>query len=156
MELRSWIGLTPEGLLETHVAARQSMRDAPLPDGVEDPGYSVEQHEAIEAASIARGRPPRVTVALEKGEIVAFTDLRVSAPPSPVALTDDTATLPRARRRGLSTAVKLEALRRLRDERPDVRVVVTFNAEQNTAMRAVNTKLGFVPVATFTSTVLEP
>ena len=47
----------------------------------------------MEDASVARGRPPRVTVALEDGEIVAFTDLRVSAPPSPVALTDDTATV---------------------------------------------------------------
>ncbi len=155
VELVSWIGLTPAELLETHVAARQSMRDAPLPEGIGDPGYSIEQHRAMEDASVARGRPPRVTVALEDGEIVAFTDLRVSAPPSPVALTDDTATVPRARRRGLATAVKLEALRRLRAERSDVELVITFNAEQNTAMRTVNTKLGFVPTTTFTSTVLE-
>jgi len=155
VELRSWVGLSPEELLESHAAAREAMRDAPMPGGTEDPGWTVDEHRAMEDASIARGRPPRVTVAIEDGEIVAFTDLRVSAPPAPVALTDDTATLPQARRRGLASAVKLEALRRLRDERPDVRFVVTFNAERNTAMRAVNTRLGFVPVATFTSTVLE-
>ena len=51
--------------------------------------------------------------------------------------------------------VKCEALRRLRDERADVLFVTTFNAEQNTAMRAVNAKLGFVPVTIFTSAVLE-
>ena len=33
-------------------------------------------------------------------------------------------------------------------------VVRTVNAEHNMAMRAVNTKAGFVPVATLTSTVL--
>ena len=155
IELRSWIGRTPEELFETHVAARDAMDDAPSPGGTEHPGWNAEQQRAGEEACIARGRPPRVTVALEDGEIVAFTDLRVSDPPAPVALTDDTATLPRARRRGLSTAVKLEALRRLRAERPDVEHVITFNAEQNTAMRAVNAKLGFVPVAIFTSAVLE-
>lgn len=154
VELRSWVGRTPPELLESHARARESMGDAPVPEGTEDPGWSAARHEQMEAAAIARERPPRVTVALEGGEIVAFTDLRVSAPPSPLAFTDDTATIPAARRRGLSTAVKLESLRRLRDERPDVELVTTLNAEQNTAMRAVNTKLGFVPVAVLTTSVL--
>ncbi|HEY2388225.1 MAG TPA: GNAT family N-acetyltransferase [Candidatus Binatia bacterium] len=155
VELRSWIGATPDELLETHAAARAAMSDAPLPGGTEDPGWSVERQREAEAAAIARERPPRVTVALEAGGVVAFTDVRVSAPPSPVALTDDTATVPTARRRGLATAVKREALRRLRAERPDVEFVVTMNAELNTAMRAVNTKLGFEPVTVLTTSVLE-
>jgi mycothiol synthase len=155
VELRSWVGRTPEGLLATHVAARQAMDDAPMPEGTEHPAWTTERHLRMEESCIARGRPPRVTAALEDGEIVAFTDLRVGASPCPVALTDDTGTLARARRRGLATAVKRQALRRLRDERPDVEFVTTFNAEENTAMRAVNTKLGFVPVTIFTSAVLE-
>jgi len=155
VELRSWVGRTPEELLATHVAARQAMDDAPMPEGTEHPGWTVERQLQMEEACLARGRPPRVTAALEAGEIVAFTDLRVGSPPCPVALTDDTGTLAHARRRGLATAVKREALRRLRDDRSDVLFVTTFNAEQNTAMRAVNTKLGFVPVTTFTSAVLE-
>lgn len=155
VELRSWVGRTPEGLLDTHVAARQAMDDAPMPEGTEHPAWTTERHVQMEDSCIARDRPPRVTVALEEGEIVAFTDLRVGSAPCPVALTDDTGTLARARRRGLATAVKREALRRLRDERPDVLFVTTFNAEQNTAMRAVNTQLGFVPVTIFTSAVLE-
>jgi GNAT superfamily N-acetyltransferase len=155
IELLSWIGETPPDLLATHVAARDAMDDAPVPSGTEHPGVMPEQHVKMEKAAIARGRPPRVTVALDGNQIVAFTDLRVSAPPSAVAFTDDTATLPKARRRGLSTAVKREALRRLRDERPDVRFVITFNAEQNTAMRAVNAKLGFEPVLILTTAVVD-
>jgi GNAT superfamily N-acetyltransferase len=155
VELRSWVGRTPEGLLATHVAARQAMDDAPMPEGTEHPAWTMERHLQMEDACIARGRPPRVTAALEDGEIVAFTDLRVGLAPCPVALTDDTGTLARARRSGLATSVKREALRRLRDERPDVLFVTTFNAEQNTAMRAVNAKLGFEPVTIFTSAVLE-
>jgi GNAT superfamily N-acetyltransferase len=155
IELRSWVGRTPDELLETHVAARQAMDDAPMPEGTEHPAWTMERHVQMEDACIARDRPPRVTVALEEGEIVAFTDLRVGSPLCPVALTDDTGTLARARRRGLATAVKREALRRLRADRADVLFVTTFNAEQNTAMRAVNAKLGFVPVTIFTSAVLE-
>jgi RimJ/RimL family protein N-acetyltransferase len=97
-----------------------------------------------------------VTVAVDgRGEVGAFTDVRTSPPPSPVAGTDDTATAPWARRRGLATAVKLESLRRLRAERPDVEVVRTMNAEGNVAMRAVNTRLGFVPCAYLTTAVVS-
>jgi hypothetical protein len=80
--------------------------------------------------------------------------VRVSAPPSPIASTDDTATIVASRGLGLAYAVKVESLRRLRDERPDVEVVRTVNAEHNVAMRAVNTKVGFVPTAFLTTTVL--
>jgi GNAT superfamily N-acetyltransferase len=154
IELRSWIGLTPEELLETHVRARDAMDDAPVPEGVGEVKWSEEQQRKAEAAAVARNRPPRVTVAIEDGEIVAFTDLRVSPPPAEVAVTDDTATIPSARRRGLSTIVKVESLRLLREDRPDVRVVTTLNAEGNVGMRAVNTRIGFVPTAFLTTSVL--
>jgi hypothetical protein len=51
--------------------------------------------------------------------------------------------------------VKCESLRLLRLERPDVERVTTLNAESNVAMRTVNHDLGFVPVLTLTTTVLE-
>jgi RimJ/RimL family protein N-acetyltransferase len=109
----------------------------------------------MEATAASRGRESRVTVAIDADGVVgSFTDLRLSPPPWPVSTTDDTATIASARGLGLAYAVKLESLRRLHAERPDVDVVRTVNAEHNTAMRAVNTKAGFVPVATLTSTVL--
>jgi len=109
----------------------------------------------MEATAVARGRESRVTVAVDTDGVVgSFTDLRVSPPPSPVSTTDDTATIAAARGLGLAYAVKVESLRRLRDERPDVEVVRTVNAEHNVAMRAVNTKAGFVPTVIETTTVL--
>ena len=53
-----------------------------------------------------------------------------------------------------SRAVKVESLRRLRAERPEVETVSTMNAEQNAAMRHINVGLGFVTTSTLTTAVL--
>jgi RimJ/RimL family protein N-acetyltransferase len=153
--LRSWDGAAPDELVDSYARARSAMDDAPTPGGLALGPLDREAVRALERTAAARGREPHVTVAVdERGEVGAFTDVRTSPPPSPVAGTDDTGTAPWARRRGLATAVKLESLRRLRDARPDVEVVRTMNAEQNTAMRAVNTRIGFVPTAFLTTTVV--
>ena len=51
--------------------------------------------------------------------------------------------------------MKVESLRRLRADRPEVETVSTMNAERNAAMRHINTQIGFVPTSTLTTTVLE-
>lgn len=153
--LRSWIGAAPDELVESFAAARDAMNDAPSPVGGFSEATSVDDIRAMEETAEKRGRIIRVTVALDEANVVgAFTDLRVNHGPTPVAFTDDTATIPSARGLGLATAVKVEALRLLRNERPDVEVVSTMNAEHNVGMRRVNTKIGFVPVVTYTTTVV--
>jgi mycothiol synthase len=153
--LVSWQGVAPTWLIESYARARAAIDDAPAPGSFVYDAIDVPWVRAMEATAAARGREIHATVAVDDdGEVGAFTDLRTSAPPSPFASTDDTATLPHARRLGLATAVKREALRSLRDRRPDVEVVRTTNAEDNTGMRAVNTALGFVPVLVQTTTVL--
>lgn len=153
--LRSWVGAAPEELARSFAEARNAVDDAPQPEGQELPPWTVERLRDVEQAVACRNRDIRVTVATaDGGEAVAFTEIRVSAPPARGASTEDTATVAAHRRRGLSLAVKAESLRRLRDDRPDVEVVNTLNAESNVAMRAVNAKLGFVPIATLTTAVL--
>ncbi|HEU5361922.1 MAG TPA: GNAT family N-acetyltransferase [Gaiellaceae bacterium] len=153
--LLSWRGAAPAELVDSYARVRSAMEDAPTPGGLVYGALDADGVRALERTAAARGREPRVTVAIdEHGELGAFTDVRTSPAPSPVAGTDDTGTAPWARRQGLATAVKLESLRRLRAERPDVEVVRTMNAEGNTAMRAVNTRLGFVPTAFLTTTVI--
>jgi mycothiol synthase len=153
--LRSWIGRTPDELVESYAAARQAMNDAPMPGGSEAEEWTVAEVRRSEETGIRRGREVRVTVALDpSGTIVSFTDVRVSPAPSIMANTDDTGTLASARGLGLARAVKLESLRRLRDDRLDVELVNTMNAELNAAMRHINTSIGFVPTATLTTTVL--
>jgi GNAT superfamily N-acetyltransferase len=153
--LRSWIGAAPDELVESFARARDAMNDAPSPVGGFSDVTSVEDIRAMEETAEKRGRVMRVTVALDDANVVgAFTDLRVNHGPTQVAFTDDTATIPSARGRGLATAVKIESLRLLRNDRPDVEVVTTTNAEQNVGMRRVNTKVGFIPAVTYTTTVV--
>jgi mycothiol synthase len=152
--LRSWVGAAPDELVESFARARDAMSDAPAPDGVETPAMTVEEVRRIEETAVLRGREVRVTVAVdEHGEVGAFTDLRAT-PGSRAAATDDTAVIPAARGLGLARAVKVESLRRLQAERPEVETVATMNAERNAAMRHINTQIGFVPTSTLTTTVV--
>jgi mycothiol synthase len=152
--LRSWVGAAPEELVESFAAARDAMNDAPAPAGVEGWTTTVEEVRRIEQTAEARGREVRVTVALDDhDEVGAFTDLRAT-PGAAAAATDDTAVIASARGLGLARAVKVESLRRLRAERPEVETVSTMNAEHNAAMRHINTQIGFVPTSTLTTTVL--
>jgi mycothiol synthase len=152
--LLTWIAAAPDELIESYARARSAMDDAPTPGGVVFPTETAEDVRATEATAAKRGREVRVTVALdERNEVAAFTDVRAT-PGAPAASTDDTAVVPSARGRGLGRAVKLESLRRLREDRPEVETVTTMNAELNAAMRHINTRVGFVPTSTLTTAVL--
>jgi mycothiol synthase len=153
--LLTWIAAAPDELIDSYARARNAMDDAPTPGGVVFPTETAEDVRATEATAAKRGREVRVTVALdERNEVAAFTDLRAT-PGEPAASTDDTAVAAWARGQGLGRAVKLESLRRLREDRPEVETVTTMNAELNAAMRHINTRVGFVPISTLTTAVLS-
>ncbi len=71
-----------------------------------------------------------------------------------LGFTDDTGTVAR-RGLGLARAVKLESRYRLRTDHPEIRVVSTSNAEENSAMRRLNESLGFRATVVVTSAVLK-
>jgi mycothiol synthase len=154
--LRSWVGATPEPLLETYARAREAVNDAPDSFDHERIVWDAALVRDLEASVEQRRRDIRVTIALDaEDEVVAFTELRVSRTPDPVASTEDTAVVAEHRRRGLARWVKLESLLQLQRDRPDVRLVGTMNAENNDAMRGLNHALGFSPVAVYTTCVLQ-
>jgi GNAT superfamily N-acetyltransferase len=145
--LATWLGRVPDEHLAAFVTARAAMDDAPSAGGLEFPTWTAATVRASEESLALRKREMRVTVAIrEDGEIGAFTELRVSSG-SPLGFTDDTGTVAAHRGRGLARAVKLESLRRLRDDHPEIEVVSTSNAEENAAMRRVNERAGFRPSA---------
>jgi mycothiol synthase len=154
--IRSWVGPTPEELLDSFAHAREAINDAPFPSDEEREVWDGARVRHLEAALEQRERDIRVTVALDaQDEVVAVTELRVSRIPGAVANTEDTAVVAEHRREGLARWIKLESLRALQADRPDVRLVTTVNAEQNEPILALNRALGFSPVSVQTSCVLE-
>jgi GNAT superfamily N-acetyltransferase len=152
--LVTWIGSVPDEHLDAYVAARVAMDDAPHPETMDFPGPSAETVRASEESLRRRDREMRLTVAIAgEAEIGAFTELRVSRG-STLGFTDDTATVAAHRGKGLASAVKVESLRRLRRDHPEVEVVSTANAEENAAMRGLNTSIGFRPTVVETTAAL--
>jgi mycothiol synthase len=154
--VQTWIGPAPDRLLESYAAARNAINDVPRPSGEEAVVWGAALVRDLETALERRNRDMRVTVAVdEHGEVVAFTELRVSRASGAIAGTEDTAVVASHRRRGLGRWIKLESLRRLQLDRPDVPLVATMNAEENRAMLELNRAVGFSPVALYTSSVLQ-
>ncbi len=153
--LVTWVGAAPEDLLESYARARDAINDAPMPEGSVAPTITAQDVREQEESAAKRGREVRATVAIDdRNEVAGFTDLRVT-PGDTAASTDDTAVAAWARGRGIGRAVKVESLRRLQADRPEVETVSTMNAEHNAAMRHINTSVGFVPTVIMTTTVLK-
>ena len=153
--LITWLTRVPDEHLSAYVEARAAMDDAPHPEGMELPSGTAATIRASEESLLRRDREMRLTVAMDDhGRVGAFTELRVSRG-SKLGFTDDTGTVAAQRGLGLARAAKLESLRRLRADHPEVEVVSTSNAEENSVMRHLNESIGFRPTATVRGAVLE-
>jgi GNAT superfamily N-acetyltransferase len=149
-ELRSFTGRIPDELAEGWVALDASlMTEAPMGDiAREEQRPDVAALRAQEAMIAAQGRDKVNTVALSPdGEVVAFTDFGITVHESERAY--QWGTLVRSDHRGhrLGLAVKVANLRLLQQAHPQITTVVTYNADVNAPMIAVNEQLGFEPVA---------
>ena len=149
-ELRSFVGPVPDELLDGWARLVSSlMTEAPVGDlAVEDetadPAIVRESEQLVEL----QGRRKYNTVALDaSGALVAYTDLATTVHEPGRAYQWGTLVRRDARGHRLGLAVKLANLRLLQDERPDIELLTTYNAEVNTHMIGVNERLGFTPVA---------
>ena len=147
--LRSWVGPVPEDLAQGWAELAASlMTEAPMGElefepEVADVAVFRDQEEVL----ARQGRTKYSTVALDAdGVVVAYTDV--------VATTHEPGkayqwgTLVRTADRGhrLGLAVKVANVQLLQRERPDLSLVVTWNAEVNSHMVGVNDLLGFEPI----------
>jgi len=78
----------------------------------------------------------------DSGDVAGFTDLLIVDRPS-TAAQEDTGVLAQHRGHRLGLAIKAANLLVLREQEPRITRVMTWNAEENRHMRAVNEQLGF-------------
>ncbi|MBC9733766.1 GNAT family N-acetyltransferase [Nocardioides marmotae] len=148
--LRSWVGPVPDELLDGWAEVTASLTtEAPVGELALEPErpdpVAVREHEAV---LTRQGRRKYNTVALAPdGTVAAYTDLVTTVHEPGRAY--QWGTLVRRAHRGhrLGLAVKVANLRLLQAGRPDLTHLLTYNAEVNDHMVAVNDLLGFEPVA---------
>lgn len=148
--LRSWVGPVPEELLVGWAALTATlMTEAPQGDlEVEEESSDPALVREAEDMIAKQGRTKYNTVALDPtGEVVAYSDVAVTTHEPSAAYQWGTLVRRDARGHRLGLAVKVANLRLVQHAQPGVRRLVTFNAEVNTHMVAVNERLGYRPVA---------
>ena len=142
-------GRVPEELLEGYGALLGAVAtEAPAGElDVEPEQYPPERIRAEEDAFEQASRQRYATVALDRsGTCVAYTEVVAAAHEGARAFQWGTLVVPEHRGRRLGLAVKARTLQLLADRRPEITQLVTFNADVNAPMVAVNDRLGFRPV----------
>lgn len=144
----SWGNRCPDDLVDAAAAGQEAMNDRPQGDSVhENQVWDAARMRRREARHAAGGFEQLVVAAVheESGAVAGLTEIIV--PADPVAVwQENTAVVKAHRGHGLGIAIKATNLLRLLDAWPRTEWVITWNAAENTFMRGVNTRLGFVAV----------
>ncbi|MDQ4501809.1 GNAT family N-acetyltransferase [Sinomonas sp. ASV322] len=147
-EVLVWEGVPREGREE--MAGLLSRMSTDIPYGVdryEAATWDATRVEALEEQLADAGTLPLYAVARHRasGRLVAYTALWIRAAKAEIADQDDTLVVAEHRGHSLGMLIKLANLRAYRERFPEARKVITFNAEENRHMLAINEALGFRP-----------
>jgi GNAT superfamily N-acetyltransferase len=145
-ELVRRIGPTPGDELEALGQLTAAINDAPT-DGldIEDEVFPPERIAAYEAAQQARGMLVHRLLARhrETGELAGQTVVVVEEERPELGHQHDTSVVRAHRGHRLGALLKLDMLRWLADEQPQLETIDTWNAESNGHMIGVNEALGY-------------
>ena len=133
------------------IRAREVMNDAPRSEGEPESTYTVEELRAVEAAGTAAHQDWwNVGVRHDAtGEIVGISEMYLPDSRPWVVFQGDTGVRADHRGHGLGAWMKAVNHLRLAEERPDVELAQTWNADSNEPMLRINRALGFAPVQSF-------
>ena len=148
--LRSFVDRCPDDILVPY-GRLMGMLVTEAPMGTlefEQEVYDEERIRSQEAMMAEAGRTGYFTVAQDaSGEVVAYTQIAVPRYDPGRAFQWGTLVHPAHRGHRLGLAVKVRNLALLQENEDDLNAVVTWNAEVNDHMIAVNRRLGFAPTA---------
>jgi GNAT superfamily N-acetyltransferase len=143
--LVQWRDRCPDDLVDRYAVARTAMNDAPHGDEHHD-DWDWDAARVRELEQRRRRWQVRTyttaAVHIDSGDVAGFTDLLNVDRPS-TAAQEDTGVLAAHRGHRLGLAIKAANLLVVREREPQIRRVMTWNAEENRHMRAVNEQLGF-------------
>ena len=139
----------PDELLDSFVQMTRVMNTAPRPDSLDEFVFTAEHRRANEAEREAVDAHQWVVCARhdETGDLVAYTETVFTPHRSWLVEQGDTAVDPAHRNLGLGRWVKAVNILRILDERPQARVIETWNDGTNQPMLGINVEMGFRPVA---------
>lgn len=140
------LGRTPPELLDGLAAVTQAINDAPHDDlEYDDEVYDADRVRVFEQAQADSGFRLRRVLAVERatGDVVGHTVLSVYGDQPQYAEQDDTTVLREHRGHRLGLRLKADMLCWLADTEPQLRRILTENAESNDPMIAVNERLGY-------------
>lgn len=147
--LVSWQDRCPDDLVDAYAALESTfMTEAPQGElELEAEVWDAERVRSKEDRTRAQGRTGWATVAIAPdGTLAGNTELYLSGQDPVNAFQSGTLVAPAHRGHRLGLALKVRNHLELQRIHSDRRVVHTWNGEQNTAMNAVNERLGFRPV----------
>jgi GNAT superfamily N-acetyltransferase len=142
-------GATPADLLDDMVRLTESINDAPTDDlDIEDEVFSADRIRRMEVGQRDRGRRLYRVVARHRttGELAGHTLTAVEIEQPWVGWQLDTSVARDHRGHRLGLLLKTAMLHWMRDEEPQLRSVITWNAASNAHMIRVNELLGYTPI----------
>jgi len=144
-QLVSWLGQTPDELVDQVARVHGAMADAPRDAGVEPATWDGDRVRHGDKTLVEHGLTGYSIAARheQSGQLAALTQL-CSQPDAP-EWGFQQITAVRAEHRGhrLGLLLKLAMLDLLREHQPGVRRIETSNADENAHMIAINEQLGF-------------
>jgi mycothiol synthase len=147
----------PDDLAHALVEAKKAMNDAPRTEKLDDFVHTAEHMRSGEAELIEAGTTMWFVGARHDatGELGGYSQLYWNPRKPWLADQGDTAVTAAHRGHGIGRWLKAANALRLLDERPDVRVIETWNDGSNKWMLAINDAMGFTPAATWIEAELE-
>ncbi len=149
-ELGGWDGPCSPDLVSDFAGLQKAMEDAPGSNPADAVAVTVADVRAAEKRWLPRGPYWRLCAReVSTGQLVAFTELRLPTSRPWLADQGDTGVFPEYRGLGLGSWLKASNAVRLLNERPEVRVVETWNSSSNVPMLAINRAMGFRSVCSW-------